>query len=282
MARSCQADVIHTQYNLSPLVGRRGVTTIHDVSFLIGPEWFRPRDLFLLRRFVPASARRAARVITVSETSRQEIEEQIPAARGKTVVTYLGPTPGIEPIPPSEARPRIEAELGVTGPYLLTVGTRWPRKNLALAIDAVTGLPSDSPAPLIVSGKPGWGEEAAGPRVKLAGYVTEATLSALYSAASLYLAPSRHEGFGLPVLDAFHCGCPVLCSSGGALPEIAGDAARVMTSWDPRDWAEAIREILSDSGKLDEMRRKGLERARQFDWLETARRTMAVYTEVGA
>jgi len=282
-ARRAGASVVHTQYNLSPLAGRRGVTTIHDVSFFIGPEWFQHRDLFLLRRFMPASARRAAKVITVSETSRREIEEFIPAARGKTVVTPLAATPGIVPIPRSDAKQRVESELGLAEPFLLTVGTRWPRKNMALAIEAVAGLPPEVPHVLAVSGKPGWGEELVrGPRVRLTGYVTQEVLSALYCAASLYLAPSRHEGFGLPILDAFQCGCPVLCSSGGALPEVAGDAAHVMASWSPADWTSAIREILGDSGKLDAMRLKGLERARQFDWLETARKTMMVYNEVGS
>jgi glycosyltransferase involved in cell wall biosynthesis len=281
-ARRAGARVIHTQYNLSPLAGRRGITTIHDVSFFIGPEWFRHRDLFLLRRFVPASARRAARVITVSETSRSEIERFIPAARGKTVVTPLAPTPGLEPVPLDEARRLVEAETGIAEPFLLTVGTRWPRKNMGLAVEAVSGLPADIPHVLAVTGKPGWGEEhLASPRVRATGYVTEAVLSALYSSAALYLAPSRHEGFGLPVLDAFRCGCPVLCSAGGALPEVAGDAAVVLPSWSPADWTDTLRELLTDSGKLDAMRMRGLERVKQFDWMETARRTMAVYREVG-
>lgn len=231
---------------------------------------------------MPASARRSAKVITVSETSRGEIEKFIPAARGKTVVTPLAPTPGIVPMSLPDAKRKVESELELTVPYLLTVGTRWPRKNTALAVAAVAGLPPEVPHLLAVTGKPGWGEEVGvGQRVRLTGYVSEELLSALYSSASLYLAPSRHEGFGIPILDAFQCGCPVVCSDGGALPEVAGDAARVMTSWSPQDWTAAIREILADSGKLDEMRLNGLERARQFDWLETARRTIAVYTEVG-
>lgn len=271
-ARKRGATVIHTQYNLSPLAGRVGVTTIHDVSFFIGPEWFRPRDLFLLRRFIPSSARRARRVITVSETSKAEIERYVPEARGKTVATPLACPIHIDPASTVDVRGRF----GLNGPFLLTVGTRWPRKNMALAIEAAAA----SGYPIVVTGKPGWGTEDFPANATTTGYVDDMTLSALYREASLYLAPSRHEGFGLPVLEAFACGCPVMCSSGGALPEVAGGAAIVMSSWNPGDWAERIREVMADSSKLDDLKRRGRLRVAEFSWMDTARKTMEIYRQV--
>jgi glycosyltransferase involved in cell wall biosynthesis len=279
-ARRAGAQGIHTQYNLSPLAGRRGITTIHDVSFFVGPEWFKPRDLFLLRRFVPASARRAAKVITVSETSKAEIERFIPEAKGKTIATYLALNPAITPIERARASATVDSEFGIRGPFALTVGTRWPRKNMGLAISAVDLLPKEEPLDLVVTGKPGWGDTRPSERVVAPGYVSSAHLSALYSAADLYLAPSHHEGFGLTLLEAFACGCPVICSSGGAMPEVAGGAARIEKSWQPKDWAQTVKSLLGDSGKLDAMRRKGLERVAQFDWRDTARKTLEVYREV--
>jgi glycosyltransferase involved in cell wall biosynthesis len=271
-ARKRGASIIHTQYNLSPLAGNRGITTIHDVSFFIGPEWFRPRDLFLLRRFVPASARRARRVITVSETSKGEIERFIPNARGKTVATPLACPIHIDPNSTADVRGRFNLDR----PFLLSVGTRWPRKNMMLAVDAATRTPYG----IVVTGKPGWGEVAYPAQVQAVGYVDNQTLSALYREASLYLAPSRHEGFGLPVLEAFACGCPVMSSSGGALPEVAADAALVMKSWDPEDWAEAIQNLMQDSSKLDDLRRRGRERLAHFSWEKTASQTMEIYKQV--
>jgi glycosyltransferase involved in cell wall biosynthesis len=279
-ARAMGAGAIHTQYTLSPLVGRHGLTTIHDVSFLIGPEWFRPRDRLLLSRTVPASARRAARVLTVSETSREEIERLIPAAAGKTVVTPNACPPWIEPVPREEARARVERELGLAGPFALTVGTRWPRKNVDLAVSAVEGLPESRSLTLALTGKAGWGSAESGRRTRAVGYVENDLLCALYSAAELYLAPSRHEGFGIPLLEAFRCGCPVVCSRGGAMPEVAGDAARIVDSWEPIDWSHAIEELLSDSSKLDELRRRGRERERTFTWEATAQRTLEAYRGV--
>ncbi|HVT12137.1 MAG TPA: glycosyltransferase family 1 protein [Fimbriimonadaceae bacterium] len=271
-ARKRGASVLHTQYNLSPLAGRIGITTIHDVSFFIGPEWFRPRDLFLLRRFVPASAKRARRVITVSETSRGEIEKFIPSARGKVAVTPLACPIHINPASTVDAR----AKFGLDGPFLLTVGTRWPRKNMSLAIEAA----KLSGYRIVVTGKPGWGEGDFPSHAVATGYVDAETLSALYREASLYLAPSRHEGFGLPVLEAFACGCPVMCSSGGSLPEVAGDAAVVVDSWNSADWAARIREIMADSSKLDDLRRRGSARGAEFSWEATARKTMEIYQQV--
>jgi glycosyltransferase involved in cell wall biosynthesis len=272
------AAAVHTQYNISPLV-RNGITTVHDVSFFVGPEWFGLRDRTVLRTMVPRSVKRAARVITVSETSKSEIETYIPAAVGKVRVTYNALGDNIKPMPEDEARAEVK-RLGIVGPYVMTVGTRWPRKNMALAIEAVALLPEPSPYKLVVTGKPGWGPEVGNARTVFPGYVSDRELTALYQCAALYVAPSRHEGFGIPLLEAWACGCPVLCSTGGALPEVAGDAAEVVEGWEPRAWSRAIAGLLADSSKLERLRERGRERLRQFSWLETAKKTVEVYREV--
>lgn len=277
-ARRAGAQVIHAQYTLSPLVGRTGVTTIHDVSFLIGPEWFRARDRILLTRLVPASARRAAAVITVSETSKSEVERLIPAALGKTTATPLACPPWIRR--DENGASLVKEKFGLDRGYLLTVGTRWPRKNMELAVAAAELLPESAARPLVITGKPGWGEESVGARTKAVGYVDAETLSALYSAAGLYIAPSRHEGFGLPLMEAFECGCPVICSEGGAFPETAGDAAVVQRGWEASQWSATMGSLLADSSKLSDLRARGLRRVREFSWEETARRTANVYRQV--
>jgi len=273
---------MHVQYSLSPLAGRRGITTVHDISFLVGPEWFRAKDRALMSVTVPASVRRAAKVITVSETSRAEIEQLIPAGRGKTVAIPNACPPWIETVDPATARARVAAELGLSAPYLLTVGTRWPRKNMRLAVDAASGLAPALPHRLIVTGKAGWGDQELGPRGLASGYVDNALLSCLYSAADLYLAPSRHEGFGIPVLEAFRCGCPVLSSAGGALPEVVADAGVVEPSWEAADWARRIESLVGDPGTLADLRQRGWARERRFTWEEAARLTLDAYEGVMA
>lgn len=281
-ARRHNADVFHAQYNVSPLAGSRAVATVHDVSFFIGPEWFRPRDRFLLRRFVPATVRRVARVLTVSETSRREIERHIPQAMGKVLVTPNALGPGFQPWEREAAARHVAGRFLVDRPFVLSVGTRWPRKNAQLAIDATRNLPDSTPHLLVLAGHPGWGGLDRHQRVKEVGYVDDTDLASLYAAADLYLAPSRHEGFGIPLLEAWASRCPVLCSQGGALPETAGDAAEVEPSWEPSDWAAAIQRLLDDPERLDALRARGTERLKCFDWRKTAELTLAAYREAAA
>ncbi len=277
-ARRRGAQVAHVQYTLSPLV-RGGVTTVHDVSFFIGPDWFSLKDRTLLQLGVAASARRAKRVVTVSETSRADIEQYLPGARGKTVVVPNACPPWIHPNPKEMVDAHLE-ELGLSRPFCLTVGTRWPRKNMELAVRAMDLLPERFTHRLAITGKAGWGDQTLGNRAQALGYVSNEQLCSLYCAADLYLAPSRHEGFGLPLLEAFRCGCPVICSSGGALPEVADNAALVMDSWEPEAWSVAIQDLLDDSSKLQGLRERGLNRVGDFSWLDSARRLRDLYLEV--
>ncbi|QYK56578.1 MAG: glycosyltransferase family 4 protein [Fimbriimonadaceae bacterium] len=267
------AKALHTQYFLSPMAGRAGMTTIHDVSFFVDPAWFSARDGALLRKGLPGSVRRAAKVFTVSETSRGEIERYLPGAAGKTAVT------------PNALRDdwprltRLEAEeilrpLGLPEQYLLSVGTRWPRKNMALAAEAA----KVAQIPLVLTGK-AWGSPEPDGAI-FTGYVDDLTLAALYRRATLYLAPSCHEGFGIPLLEAFASECPVLCSRGGALPEVAGGAAEVCPSFEPADWARAVTGLLADSSKLAAMRERGAARVKDFDWADSARVAADAYREV--
>lgn len=279
-ARRLGASAIHTQYSLSPLAGRNGITTIHDVSFFIGPHWFGKKDRLILQRSIPGSARRAAAILTVSQSSKAEIEHYIPAATGKVFATPLACPDWIQAVPRNEAKGIVADKLGLTEPYVLSVSTRWPRKNMELAVAAMEGLTSSLPHRLVLTGKAGWGDQSVGSRTFATGYVDQSLLGALYSAADLYLCPSLHEGFGLPLLEAFRCGCPVLCTSKGALPEVAGDAALVMPDEIPANWSAAIENLLSSSGKLEQLATKGRERESQFSWQQTAAETRKVYERV--
>jgi O-antigen biosynthesis alpha-1,3-rhamnosyltransferase len=214
--------------------------------------------------------------------SRREIESHIPAVAGKVRVAHNGPNPRILPMERRASEGVVRSKLGLEPPFLLTVGTRWPRKNMNLAVEACERLPNTLPHRLAVTGKPGWGDVAPGLRAIATGFVSEELLSSLYSAADLYLAPSFHEGFGIPLLEAFVCGCPVLCSSGGALPEVAGGAAKIMPNWDPDDWAKAVADLLGDSSKLDSMRARGFERLKEFSWRRSAQVHAHVYREVAS
>ncbi len=219
-------------------------------------------------------------MITVSETSKRDICRHIAIPNSKVAVTPLAPGLGIEPMDSTQAAAILKSDLHLEGPFLLAVGTRWPRKNLALAIDAALGLDARFPHVLAVTGKPGWGSEPDGERIRATGYVSDGYLSALYSAASLYLAPSHYEGFGITIIEAFACGCPAVCSAGGAQPEVAGDAGVVINSWKPEDWTREIESLLENPERLTELRKRGKRRAQGFSWENTAELTAAAYREV--
>ncbi len=277
-ARRLGASLLHTQYNISPL-SPPAVTTIHDVSFFINPAWFRPRDRWILRTFVPISARRALKVITVSYSSKQDIVKFLRLQEEKVAVIYNGLEERFKPVPESERLP-VLARYGITFPYVLTVGTRWPRKNVGLAIEAMALLPSEIPHRLVLAGRYGWGALPSHSRVYEVGYVPDEDLPALYSGASLYLCPSHYEGFGLPVLEAFGCGAPVLTSGGGGLREVAGDAGVVMEEMSAEAWSARIAELLGNWSILAEMREWGFRQAKRFSWQEAAQKTIEVYLEV--
>lgn len=270
------ADVIHTQYNLSPLVGDRGVTTIHDISFLINPSWYSLKDRILLLTQIPRSVKRAAAILTVSETSRKEIEARLPAARGKTFVTPNALDPTFRPPDRDAAQKTVRAQFGLSQPYLFAINSRWKRKNISLLYQAWSKLDLAT-APALVTCGPG---ESYGPGHYHLGYVEDEHVPALYAAAECFLLPSFHEGFGIPLLEAFAARCPVIASTGGAIPEVVGRAAQLVDSFRPEDWAGAIREVLAGSGTVQERVRMGLDRVNAYSWIDTANRTLEVYRGV--
>lgn len=268
-ARKLGANILHGQYGISPLA-KNGVSTVHDVSFMVKPSWFSRRDHALLKTGVGMAARFAKRLITVSETSKKEIVRFFPSASEKTRVAYNACPPWIQPV---EAGTRLVG-LGVETPYVLTVGTNWARKNMKLAFDAT----AEAGVRLVVTGKQG--AELKGGHVVPTGYVDTDTLSALYSSATMYLAPSFHEGFGIPLLEAMRCECPVLCGPGGAMPEVADAAAFILPDYDIATWAKAIGKLMNDPSKLNELSRKGKGREAEFSWARSAQAHYEVYREV--
>jgi glycosyltransferase involved in cell wall biosynthesis len=278
-ARRAGANVIHVQYNLSPLITKGGVTTVHDLSFFNEPDWFRPQDRLLLQRFVPPSTRRAEKVITVSEFSKREIARYIPDVAHKTVVAHNACPKNIQTISQDTARELLRENLGIEQPYLLTVGTRWPRKNMNLAIQAANLLPNELPHKLIVTGKAGWGEEPENSRTQFTGFVSNELLCALYACADLYLAPSLYEGFGITLLEAFRMGTPVIGSGIEAHKEVGENAFHSVESFEPQVWAESITKLLQNPEQRKLLKELGIAREQNFSWKKAAEIHLKTYQE---
>src|SRR5207247_8189136 len=181
---------------------------------------------------------------------------------------------------------------GLPPGYILSLGTREPGKNRLTLLQAMSRLVNTGrDLHLAVVGQQGWRsdeEEAAVEalgligRVHFTGYVPQADLSALYNAASVFVFPSLHEGFGLPALEAMACGTPVVTSDRSSLPEVVGEAALLVDPLDTGALAAAITRLFADEGLARELRERGLARARLFSWEKTARAVQAVLAEVVA
>lgn len=272
--------------NTGPLAVREQVVTVHDCAVFDHAECFSRAFAVLHQQLVPRLARRVRLLITVSEFSKARILAhcRVPAERVKVIAN------GVDSRFVPQAAPAVmEAieRLRLPKDYVLCVGSLEPRKNLGRLLEAwrrvqtqVEGLS------LVLAGgshhvfrDAGLDELTHG--VHLAGYVDDDLLPAIYSGARAFVYPSLYEGFGLPILEAMACGTPVICSNTTALPETAGDAARLVDPLAPESIAEGILEVVRSEAWQRDLRQRGLARARQFTWDRTAEETWHSLTRAG-
>jgi alpha-1,3-rhamnosyl/mannosyltransferase len=262
------------------------VFTIHDLS-LITHAKMHPQDrVWFFKLFRKHRMRHAAHILTVSEFIRNEICEVLSISQEAVTAVPEAAAPHFWPRP-CESVEQIRQVYALPQEYLLFVGSLEPRKNLPLLIRAMQHCQSD--ISLVLVGWEGWGDKSwmetirhAGlqKRIVFTGYVDDDTLACLYSGATAFVYPSMYEGFGLPILEAMACGCPVICSNTASMPEVAGDAAVLIDPCDVDDLANAIDALTASRDLRLERIQKGLVRAAEFSWSRTAELTRDVYYSV--
>lgn len=267
------------------------VITVHDLSFLRFPTAFRPFNRAYLSLFTRWSTRRAARVIAVSASTRQDVIALCGVPAEQVIVVPNGVNAQFAPAAAS-AVAEFRRRAGLPDRFILFLGTLEPRKNIEglLAAYAQARRRSTAPLPkLVIAGGKGWYYETIFARVTdlaltdaviFPGYVPTEALPWWYRAAEVFVYPSRFEGFGLPVLEAMACGTPVITSDASALPEVAGDAALLVPPDDVAGLADALLRTLTEPELRDHLRAAGLRQAAQFSWARTATETIAVYRSV--
>lgn len=280
-ARRAGLDVLHCPGPNVPLRPGRVplVITVHDDVAWAHPEWMGRANVAQHRLVLERALPRAAAVLTSSAFTRDALLERFALDPRRTHVVALG-------VDAHFHRTDGAPHEGHT-PYLLAVGTLQPRKNLEAALAAFeravdTGLEHR----LVIVGARGWrdatllarlqGSRHAG-RIRLAGFVADDELPALYRGADALLFPSRYEGFGLPALEAMASGTPVVAASAGALPEVIGEAGVLVDPDDPDAFVTALLELLADADRRAHLRAAGLRRAENFTWAACAERTVAAY-----
>ncbi len=266
------------------------VVTVHDLSFLRFPHAFAPANRFYLSRITAASCRRADRVIAVSRATAGELTRLLGVPLQRIEVVYNGVDSTFfvrDPVAVAAWR----RQAGWPEQFILSVGTLEPRKNYGVLIDAYAlyRRRSAQPLPLLIAGGRGWDYEGIFARVArldltahvvFLGFVPAATLPWLYNAATVFVYPSRYEGFGLPVIEAMACGTPVITTDAGSLPEVAGTAAWLVAPDDVEGLAQALDVLTSDAVRREAMVKAGLEQAQRFHWTQTAAATAAIYARI--
>lgn len=278
--------LLHSPDFIPPLGAFRSVITIHDLTFLHYPQFLTAESRRYYKDHIRYAVQRADAILADSNATRDDILSLLNVAAERVTTVYLAPDPQFGPVPPDSVTETL-ARLELPATFILFVGTFEPRKNIPSLLKAYASLPPDTP-PLVLAGSRGWLFDSAmhlardlaiADRLYLLQDFRSADLPAVYNAAAALVLPSHYEGFGLPVLEAFACGAPVIISDRASLPEIAGGAAALCDPDDIESIAHAIRRVLAESDYRQSLVRKGFARVKEFSWPQCARRTLQVYRQ---
>ena len=266
------------------------VVTFHDMTFFLFPHLHTRSRRYFFPLAIRTSARRAQALIAVSESTRQDAIRLLALPPDRITATPLGVEEDFRPCRDVRLRRAVQEKYNLPAEFILYVGLIEPRKNLPLLIRAYKSLlESGRDIPLVLGGRFGWDsnrliEEVRAfgmqERVLFTGYIPREDLPIVYNLASLFVYPTRYEGFGLPVLEALACGTPTITSAVASLPEIAGDAVAWTPPGDEQALAQTMAALLADSGWRQQLAAKGPEQAAQFTWKRTAQLTLQVYRRV--
>jgi glycosyltransferase involved in cell wall biosynthesis len=289
-------DIVHVPYFAPPLVGgARTVVTIHDLIPLVLPAYRESAWVRLYTRLVAAGARRAAAIVTDSQSSRDDILHLLGVPSSQVHVVYLAADEMFRPVGDASEMEKVQHKHGLPQEYVLYLGGFDQRKNVSTLLAAYAALEKgvSDQAKLVIAGQlpsrdtdffpdprrlvQTWG---LGDKVLFLDWVPEEDKPALYRGATLFVYPSLYEGFGLPVLEAMSCGTAVIASHAASLPEIVGEGAVLFDPHDVEGLAEAITTLLQDLDRRERLAAEGLERARFFSWQKTVAQTVEVYKSV--
>jgi len=272
-------DVLFVPAHVLPLVHpRRSLVTIHDLGYLSFPKAHPWRQRLYLDLSTRWNAHTAAHVLTDSEATRIDLTKRYGIEPDRITVAYPGTDKSLRPVEDTAAVASVRARYGIADDYFLYLGTLQPRKNLRRLVEAFAQFASrhsSFPTQLVLAGKRGWlcAELLEGieqldldEQVHLPGYVAQEDKAALLSGAIAFVFPSLHEGFGLPVLEAQACGCPVITSVTSSLPEVAGDGALLVDPRDSTAIARAMQRLVCDPELRAKLIERGFSNVDRFSW----------------
>lgn len=272
------------------------VVSVLDTAYFNFPEYFKKNDLIQLKAWTKYSVNKATHVMTISESTKKDVIKYYKKNPDDVTVTYIGyDTETFAPVIDDVKIDAVLKKYGITRPYILYLGTLQPRKNLTRLVRAFHLLMSqekyiDLGLKLVIVGKKGWLYEELFDEVKrlkmenvvtFTGFVPDDDKCAILSGAYIYTLPSLYEGFGIPILEAMACGTPVVTSRISSLPEVTGECGVLVDPYNERSIAGGFKLLINDTKLREELRIKGLQWVKHFDWMNTARTTLKVLEEVG-
>jgi glycosyltransferase involved in cell wall biosynthesis len=281
-------DIAHFTNGMMPLGSPvPTIVTVHDMSLRLYPRCHPVRRLLLNRPLMHVAIRNAAAIVTVSHSARRDLLKLHGVPPDRVSVVHEAASPAFRPIADRALLAQVRARYSLPEHFILYVGTIEPRKNLlrlmsAFAAARAAGIKQQ----LVCVGPYGWSSrdlsghiEQLGIRdaVRFTGYLPFDDLPAIYNLGDFFVFPSLYEGFGLPVVEAMACGLPVLTSNTSSLGEIAGDAADTLDPTDTEAMTAAMRRLATDAELRRHRAERGLQRAKDFSWSQTAREMLAVY-----
>lgn len=281
-----KVDVFHSSDWTQPPTKAKKVTTIHDFGFLKYPQTAHPKIKAVMERRFDWIKKEIDMVIAISEATKKDAMEILEIPEEKIKVVYEAAPEDIKQVKSKQTIKAVKAKYGINNNYLLSVATLEPRKNLKRIIQAFQAL-GIKDLQLVIIGKSGWDTSLQGVDFKqfknnvlFTGYVNRQELAALYSGALCLAFPSLYEGFGLPILEAMKCGCPVVTSHLSSMPEVAGKAGILVDPLDVEEIGKGFYEVVSNKAKRQEMIKEGFKQVGKFSWEETAKETLKVYEKV--
>lgn len=266
------------------------VVTIFDLSFLHFPQYFKRRDLLQLTRWTKYSVYNANAILTISESSKNDIIKAYNISKDKIFVTYPGYNGKIFK-PQGEGRTTlVKKKYKIGDSYIIYIGTLQPRKNIPALVRVFKRLSKkEKNLQLVIVGKKGWLYQSIFEEVRnlkmqqkviFTDFLPEEDMPPLLSGAKVYVLPSLYEGFGIPVVEAMACGTPVAVSDVSSLPEVVGDAGLLFDPRDENGMAAQIERVIKDDDLARRLSKKGLERAQKFSWRKAAEQTLKVLERV--
>ncbi len=301
IVRTClreRVELLHCPYFSAPLIlPAKTVVTVHDLIPIAMPEYRVRARSRAYTSLVSFTVRRVDAIITVSEYSKRDIVRFLGIPEERIHVIGNAVDPSYRPITDTRLLSKVRERYGIGERYILYFGGFDVRKNVDRILQAYASLPESTRkayqlviagrlhmlgSPLYPDPRPRVRELGLDDQVVVTGQIREQDKAPLYSGATVYLFPSLYEGFGIPVLEAMACGAAVITSKITALPEVAGDAARLVDPYKVEDIATAIAELLEDASLRDELRERALARAREFSWSRVAQQTLEVYKQLNA